>query len=251
MGQQKGALKLTGTHGNFTFVKTKDGFVWKEKSEIEKERFLTDKAFKPQRDNGIEFGRAGKAVKLVRKAFSDQIDPIKDRMLTPRMQKQMLLVVKSDPTHRRGERLVELGNLSLMEQFPINGNAGLEKSLKAEYTASIDRVSGKVVLEVPPFIPVNCLEKPVSSTHFRLVCAGSEIDFAGHKSNTVSMETDLFPIDGLPTAAITLTGQLTPGSTLPIFLAVGIRFSEVVNGFEDPVIGGEHNAMDLVKIDTV
>jgi len=251
MGQQKGALKLTGTHGNFTFVKTKDGFVWKEKSEIEKERFLKDKAFKPQRDNGIEFGRAGKAVKLMRIAFQDQIGPVKDRILTARMQKRMVQVVKSDTTHRRGGRLVELGDLSYLEQFPINGNAGLEKSFKTEYTASVDRASGDVKLSVPAFIPVNCLEKPESGTHFRLVCAASEIDFAGNKSNTVSSETALMPIDDLPTAAITLTGQLTPASTLPIFLAVGIRFSEVVNGFEDPVEGGEHNALDFVKIDTV
>src|SRR5690606_41761396 len=69
MAKQRGIVKLEGTIGDITFLKTKDGYLAKEKTHISADRIATDPAFKRTRENGAEFGRAGKAGKLVRSAF--------------------------------------------------------------------------------------------------------------------------------------------------------------------------------------
>lgn len=69
MAKQKGIIKLEGTIGDITFVKTKDGYIAKEKTGLTGERIANDPAFQRTRENGAEFGRAGKAGKMLRTAF--------------------------------------------------------------------------------------------------------------------------------------------------------------------------------------
>jgi len=64
MARQKGIIKLKGTIGDITFYKTsQDGHLALEKGGIEKSRIESDPAFQRTRENGAEFGRAGKAAK--------------------------------------------------------------------------------------------------------------------------------------------------------------------------------------------
>jgi hypothetical protein len=64
MAQQKGIIPLQGTIGNITFYKSKDGFMAREKGSLDASRIATDPAFQRTRENGAEFGRAGKAGKF-------------------------------------------------------------------------------------------------------------------------------------------------------------------------------------------
>ena len=250
MKAQQGALKLQGTHGNFTFVKTADGFLWKEKMQISKERLANDEAYAPQRDQMAEFARAGKAVKLLREAFKDQVLHAKDRRLTPRMQQLMVKVVKADfdPTHGRGQRTVQDGDLGLLEQFQFNKNAHLNDVLPADYTAAIDRTTGELRLDLPAFL-ISKLVHPPRATDFRITLAGSEVDFAAGKFQSAAADSGMLPLTNGTQAPIALSCTLTPNSDLPIFLAAGIEFIEVVNGFEYPIVGGVSNALCLVKVD--
>lgn len=250
MKAQQGALKLQGTHGNFTFVKTADGFLWKEKMQISKERLATDEAFAPQRDQMAEFARAGKAVKLMRTAFKDQVKTAKDRRLTPRLQQQMVKVVKADydPDHGRGKRTVEAGDLSLLAEFQFNKSAHLNDVLSAEYTAAIDRTTGELTLDLPEF-ESSKFAYPKRATNFRIILAGSEIDFAGGVFKSAATDSGLLPLIPGTNPPLSLSCALTAGTTLPIFLAVGIEFVEVVNGHKYPIIGGNYNSLCLVKVD--
>ena len=69
MAKQRGFLKIEGTLGDVTFVKTQDGYLVKEKTDIGS-RIATDKAFQRTRENNAEFGRAGKACKTLRQALN-------------------------------------------------------------------------------------------------------------------------------------------------------------------------------------
>lgn len=69
MAQQKGIIPLKGTIGNITFYKSKDGFLAREKGSLDATRIANDPAFQRTRENGAEFGRAGKAGKVLRTAF--------------------------------------------------------------------------------------------------------------------------------------------------------------------------------------
>jgi hypothetical protein len=70
MARQKGIIKLKGTIGDITFYKTQDGHLAREKGGIDASRIKTDPAFQRTRENGSEFGRAGKAGKVLRTALT-------------------------------------------------------------------------------------------------------------------------------------------------------------------------------------
>ena len=65
MARQRSIIKLDGTIGGITFYKSKDGYLAREKGGISAERIANDPAFERTRENGSEFGRAGKAGKVL------------------------------------------------------------------------------------------------------------------------------------------------------------------------------------------
>jgi len=65
MARQKGIIKLKGTIGDITFYKTQDGHLAREKGGIDANRIKNDPAFQRTLENGSEFGRAGKAGKIL------------------------------------------------------------------------------------------------------------------------------------------------------------------------------------------
>jgi hypothetical protein len=69
MGRKRGPLKVTGTLGDINFYKSQDGYLAGEKGGVDGKRIKTDPVFKRTRENGQEFGRAGKSGKLLRTAF--------------------------------------------------------------------------------------------------------------------------------------------------------------------------------------
>src|ERR1044071_8134387 len=106
MAQQKGIIPLQGTLGNITFYKSKDGFMAREKGGLDANRIANDPAFQRTRENGAEFGRAGRAGKLLRAALPALIQNISDGRMIARMVKEMMKVIKADTTNPRGYRNV-------------------------------------------------------------------------------------------------------------------------------------------------
>jgi hypothetical protein len=59
MARQKGIIKLKGTIEDIPFYKSKDGYIAREKNDIDAKRIATDPPFQSTRENGAELGRAG------------------------------------------------------------------------------------------------------------------------------------------------------------------------------------------------
>ena len=66
MARQKGIIKLQGTIGGVSFYRTQDGYLAREKGGVDGQRIANDPAFQRTRENGNEFGRAGKGGRPVR-----------------------------------------------------------------------------------------------------------------------------------------------------------------------------------------
>ena len=70
MAKQSGILKVEGTMGGITFYKSRqDGYLAREKGNLDATRIATDPNFQRTRENGAEFGKAGAAGKVLRTAF--------------------------------------------------------------------------------------------------------------------------------------------------------------------------------------
>jgi hypothetical protein len=231
-------------------VETADGFIWKKKiPAITNARIQKDPAFIKVKDNIAEFGNAGKAVQLVRQGFEDQLTFAKDRRLTSRLQTEMLKVVKSDTANLRGKRVAQTGDFSTLENFQLNGTASLHRSMPVEIAATFDRPTGNVSVTVPSMVPAQILARATNVTHFRLVCAAAEFDFNNAITKKVSTVSPLMPIDNTATAPVVLNTAVTAASVLPVLIAAGIQYVEVVNGVEYPEKNGEFNALSIVKTD--
>ncbi len=250
MAKQKGIIKLDGTIGGITFYKsTQDGYLAREKGGVSGDRIANDPNFQRTRENGDEFGRAGKAGKLLRNSIRAMLQNASDSRMVSRLTQKMVEVIQEDATNPRGQRNVIDGEAELLEGFEFNITGKLGTTLYAPYTSTIDRVAGTLAVSVPAFVPLNMIAAPGGSTHFKIVSAGTEVDFENETFVVATSETAVLPWDTTATALINLSNAVTANSTHPLFLALGIEFYQEVNGQMYPLKNGAYNALALVKVD--
>ncbi|WP_296151181.1 hypothetical protein [uncultured Flavobacterium sp.] len=248
MARQKGIIKLKGTIGDITFYKTKDGYIAREKGGIDANRIANDPAFQRTRENGAEFGRAGKAGRVLRTAIRGLLINSADSRMVSRLTKAMVKVIQADMISDRGLRNVIDGEAELLTGFEFNIGGNLGTTLYAPFTSEINRATGDISVGFASFIPSNMISAPAGTTHFKLHSAGSEIDFEAETFVTSLSETAVLPWDVTPTALISMANPVTPASTKVLFLALGIEFYQQVNQQMYPLKNGAFNALSLVKV---
>ena len=249
MARQKGMIKLKGTIGDITFYKTQDGHLAREKGGIDASRIKSDPAFQRTRENGSEFGRAGVAGKILRTALRAVLLNSADGRMVSRLTQQMVKVIQADVTSDRGLRNVIDGEAELLAGFEFNIRGKLGTSLFAPFVASIDRVTGQIGVTLPSFIPINMIAAPSGTTHFKIISAGAEIDFEDETFVVENSETAILAWDAAASTVISQTNMVTPASTKPLFLALGIEFYQEVNGQMYPLKNGAYKPLALVKVD--
>lgn len=231
-----------------SFYKSKDGYYVRMKGGVSGNRIATDPAFARTRENLAEFGRAGKAGKLLRHTMVAAINQAKDSNMTRRLTSEMMRALKADATSPRGMRSVAEGNTALLEGFEFNIASPLSTTLFAPFTATIDRVTGSLTIELPPFTPNSAIASPATATHFVLQAAGAELDFTNNLGRGNLASSGDLPLDGAATAPLTLTVPVTANSTGSLFLMLGISFAQIVNGDRYQLNNGAYNALALVKV---
>jgi hypothetical protein len=248
MAQQKGIIPLKGTLGNITFYKSKDGFMAREKGGLDATRIANDPAFQRTRENGAEFGRAGKAGKYLRTALRSLLQNVSDSRMIARLTKEMMRVIKADETNPRGYRNVIDGESEFLKGFEFNVNSKLGTTLFAPFTGTVNRSTGELSVGIPSFVPVNMIAAPSGTTHFKIVSAGAEIDFESGNYVADSKTSAPMPWDASGTAVISLVNNVTANSIKPLFLVLGIEFYQEVNGSMYSLKNGAFNALALVEV---
>ena len=248
MARQKGIIKLKGTIGGITFYKTQDGHLAREKGGIEASRIASDPAFQRTRENGSEFGRAGKAGKILRTSLRALLLNSADGRMVSRLTQKMIKVIQADLVSIRGMRNVIDGEAELLQGFEFNIRGKLGTSLFAPFVGAIDRVTGTISVNIAPFIPANMIAAPSGTTHFKIISAGSEVDFEAETFVEEHSETAILPWDNTLTVAISQENSVTAASTKPLFLALGVEFYQEVNGQMYPLKNGAFNPLALVTV---
>jgi hypothetical protein len=248
MAKQKSpAIKLQGSIGDISFYKSQDGFLAREKAAIDPARFKSDPAFRITRLNAAEFGTAGKAGKVFRAAWKEELRIAGDNRLTGRVAQTMMKVLQSDTTHSFGKRLVGSGNLALLEKFQFNRDVALDTVFTVPYVVTVDRPAGQITIALASFIPETSVTVPSGTTHFRLTAAAAEIDFVGEKSIVNRQATANLLWDNTPAGAINLPLPVTANSTLPVFVVLGIEFMKIINNEVFAQSKGL-NALQLIQV---
>jgi hypothetical protein len=249
MAKQTGIIKLKGTIGGISFYKTGDGHLAREKGGVDKSRIQNDPAFQRTRENGSEFGRAGKGGKVLRNAIRVLLQNAKDKRVVSRLTKDLVAITKTDTTNERGSRTLQDGNLSLLKSFEFNLNGKLGATLFATYTKAFDRVTGDATINIAAFSPTIRIAAPAGTSHFKVVMGAAELDFENEISVFENDETGILPYDSANTASIALTASITANSILPVVEVLGIEFYQEVNGQMYPLKNGAYNALSVVIVD--
>ncbi len=249
MATQKGVVKLKGAMGDLSFYKGVDGMMVRQASGVDGERIKNAPEYARTRENMAEFGRAGEAGKLLRKAFKNLLLGTADGRVASRLTKVMMQALKADTTSDRGKRNVIDGEVGFLEGFEFNANSHLESVLSAQLTVAVDRATGKMTANIANLVPMNNVSAPPGATHFRFVACGAEIDFeSGNIVASPAQSSDLVASQKT-VSSVELEATVTAGSTHPLFFVLGITFSQMVNGTAYPLQSGSFNALSMVKVD--
>jgi hypothetical protein len=248
MAKLNGFIKIEGTLDNLTFYKSKYGHLVKTKSGVSKERIQNDPAFQRTRENGAEFGRAGKAGKILRTAFRSLFLNASDTQMASRLTQRMMKVIQADMVSDRGLRNVIDGEAELLAGFEFNIQGKLGNTLYAPFNGSIDRVAGSISVDYPSFVPNTMLSAPDGTTHFKLVSGGAEVDFENETYVVSNSASDILPWDANATNVISQSNAVTENSTKPLFLVVGVEFYQQVNGSMYPLKNGSYNALAITLV---
>lgn len=249
MAKQRGIIKLEGTIGDITFLRTSDGFIAKENNPVSGDRIATDPAFARTRENASEFGRAGKAGKLIRTALRSALQNAKDSRVTSRLTAELMRVIQADSTSTRGQRNVIDGEAELLQGFNFNNNAVLSSMLYAPYTTTINRAAGTLQLQLPAFVPANMISAPAGATHFKLIASGCAVDFENGSFESDLKETAILPLNTTATGVLDLNCAVSANNTHPLFLTMGLQFYQEVNGSFYSLKDGGFNALEIVKVE--
>lgn len=236
---------------DITFYKSKDGYMVREKGGVSAERIASDPAFQRTRENQAEFGRAGKASKLLRTAIRPLLQSAADSRMVSRLHKEMMRVVKADSTSARGLRNVLDGELELLLGFEFNEAGKLGQTFFAQFTTTINRATGTLQIVLPAFVPAQMIAAPPEATHYQLVAGGGEIDFEASNHSIGLYTSPLLALSNVANPADTIDFSVAANSTHPLFLLLGISFLQEVNGNHYPLKNGAYNALALVKVDGV
>jgi len=248
MAKQNGLVRLVGNVGDMTYYRSKDGYFAREKTSLTGDRIATDPKFKRTRENMTEFGSAGKAGKTLRDSISLLLKNAKDGRLISRLCKTMMQVLKADTVNKRGQRKVSAGDINRLVGFEFNANAVLNTTLFAPYTTNMNRQSGALNITIPAFKPSSSVIAPEGATHFKFVSAGAAINFDTQVYTSGTSESAVLPWDENTTTDITLSNTVTAGSTLPLFLVLGIQFYQEVNGSQYALTNSSFNALSIVDL---
>lgn len=248
MGRQEGLLQFTGGVGNLSFYNSQDGYLVRKKSGVSRERIMSDRAYVRTRENIAEFGTGARATKLLRRAFGPLIRTVADNRVTSRLTSAVMKVIKSDTISPRGQRNVGDGDMTLLQGFEFNKHARLATTFGAPFTASVDRVTGSIQIDIPAFSPANLITAPEGATHFRLKALGVAIDFGADTYSAAASESEYLPLEQTRQTELTLTRTVAKVPGRPLLLAFGIEFVQLVNGVQYPLKDEMKNAMAIVKV---
>ena len=149
----------------------------------------------------------------------------------------------------RGDRTVEGGDLTLLENFNFNEGVNLAASWEVIINSEFERGSGKATLHIPPFISGQVVHMPSGSNCFKYHLAAIELNFADNKFVVEEFECDGIMKDQSLQPGVDISLNLTPASTNPVFILAGIRFYDKVAGKFNPINIGE-NALRIIDVFT-
>jgi hypothetical protein len=250
MAKQIGVVNLSGTIGDTTYIRTKNGFFARLKTKGISERVRTSPRYRKLRAHMSEFTAAARAGKLLRDHLFDFVGKCRDINIANRLTGVMLAAVKLDKTNPLGQRNVLDGEVSLLEGFEFTGTANLSATLEVEPAGAINRETGEVSVQLVALNPYDVMKWPLTATHYRVSMAAAAINFESGAVEKQILDGPHQPLLNLENEALLLSVSLPEALTDPILLLLKLEFFEDVNGSKNVIMDNSFSSCSVIKVDT-
>ncbi|MDR2274186.1 MAG: hypothetical protein LBF27_24980 [Sphingobacterium sp.] len=250
MARQIGIIKIKGSIGDLSFYESGGMQLVRKKTGATKKQIEADPRFERTKENAQEFGRTMKSCKLLKQQLQDVLFQCTDKSFFNRLVSRMSMVIKSDPAHRRGERMVTGAGLELLGGLETNRNFKFKDQVLTDIDVSFDVIKGEGIVTIPAFIPAQRIRRYETSTHAQLVSAviefGAVIPAQIEAIVWRSVHHELSGVRSVPGMKFSFARMPKPENALIVLL--GICYFEQISGSYFPVAKGKYNAMLFDKI---
>lgn len=244
------AQEMINALENVTFVRTPKGFqLKKERYFSNKEKMLINPTYAKSLHHCIEFTRVIKSCVTLRRAVNHLMTNAKNNKTSTVGVKRLFEILKTDNINLIPHRNIHHGDTTLLRNLDLNFYSTLSSIFYAELSTRIEREGGYLILNIPSFRPDIMLKKVSGATHFKILSAGCEIDFLNHQSITDYKETPELLLNEIPTDSVCHIHSISPGSLLPLFIIIGVRYYQLVNGIFYPLMSKVINPITIIAVD--
>ncbi|KAA2238798.1 hypothetical protein F0L74_21530 [Chitinophaga agrisoli] len=216
----------------------------------QKKRFKNNPKYVRVRENAAEFGHSGETGKMLFDSARAMSHIANDKETFSRVVEVMKKVINADRLSDRGMRTITSGGIPLLRGFNFNKGAKLSSILFAPFSAVIDRAAGTATINIPDFIPERMMKRPLGATHVTILSGVAEIDFVTGAKTVNTLESQELALGMATVPAITLSNAFAAGTTRPVFLFLGLRFSIDTNDKDYELKTQSFNALSIVEIST-
>jgi hypothetical protein len=245
-------LQLVGATQQMRMYRKKNGeFGFRKKGGITSDRYFSDPNYEMARLNALDFAKAGKAGKLIRRAFAPMTPSHTNSDLFVRLVQLCKAVIKSDTTHERGYRNLLDGDLSMFTKFEFTLPGFLADKLRVPFTLSVDRAAGTAAISLPEYVPAAMIAFPDTATHYRLKLGAATLNLNESTHTFSHAQSADIPQGESAAAPATLTAQIPAGTTDLVLVALAIEYFTLEHGVMYPVRDSNFNLMKLVGVDVV
>ena len=199
------------------------------------------------RENSAEFTTCSKSGKVLRGAIGQLLNDAKDSGVARRLHKEISKVIHTDNTSVRGKRILKDGNFRLLIGFNFNIKARLRAAFNLKFATQMNRLTGELTINIPSFKPETIIKAPLGTTHFKIVSAGTAVDFSMYQAiKTETIISPLIPWDSNVTTPINAVHHVDANTPDTLFLVLGIQFYKVAGQWIDKVKMGNANCLCIV-----
>jgi hypothetical protein len=166
-----------------------------------------------------------------------------------RLTGQMVHVIQADVLNSGGLRNVMDGDATLLKGFDFNIKGKFGSTFCAPFLTTMDREAGVLTITIASFVPKQLLVAPKGASHFKIISAGAEVDFGNGWYILSRSETSILPWDAMPATMISQVHGVSPNSSKPLFLFLGVVFYQEVSGQFCMLKNGRRNVLAIVGVD--
>jgi hypothetical protein len=188
---------------------------------IGKKKFAKDPRFINTRKNAAEFGRAGKAVKLIHHVLQCNGFTSAYKSSRWRMQSLMMDVIKADRCNEWGMRNVDDGDLTHLEGFNF-----LETPAPVSIASEVvkyDHRTGAlgIVVEIPRYLDLN--SGGLAAGNCKVSVLAMSIDFCTAKFVAVKLDEGTSDLSNGYSCKVNFNGKLKTSEDVPLLIVMRIQ----------------------------